>query len=130
MEIAKEVSRIMLDSLNGQEEGALVVSGLVRKFGFSPEKISEHKETIRALLNEMPKEFHKETGGGMSFLNLCMDKNGDQWGEHRNMEELIALGIAAGMASYTLPREMWDVLPGAVPYVTFDTAAETALTGL
>ena len=123
MNIAKEVDRIVLDSLNGQEEGALVVEGIMRKFCFSKEKIDGHKEEIRALLNEMPKEFHKDTGGGMSFLNLCMTKDGDQWGEQLNVEALVVLGIATGMASYLMPREMWSILPGAVPYVVFDTAA-------
>lgn len=123
MNIAEQVDSIIKDCLNGQNDGALVVDGIVRKFGFSKEKIESHKEDIRVLLNEMPKEFHKDTGGGMSFLQLCVDKTGQQWGEHPSMEALVALGIAARMASYPLPRDMWSMLPGGVPYVTFDTTA-------
>ena len=117
--IAERVNAIIKDCLNGKEEGALIIEGLVRKFGFSPAKISEHKEEIRALLNEMPDNFHAGKGGGWSFLNLCMDKAGNQWGEQLDMEALVCLGIAAGMATWGL-RMMQEFLPGGVPYVTFD----------
>ena len=123
--IAKEARRILVDCLNGSADGALVVEGIVQSFGFSREKISEHKKEIRALLDSMPKEFHKDTGVGMSFLNLCMTKNGVQWGEHSDMEALVVLGIAAGMASYCLPRPMWSALPGGMPYVVIDTGVQS-----
>lgn len=121
MNKAEKVHQIVAQCLNGKKEGALVIEGIVRKFGFASDKIAEHKEEIRALLDEMPDEFHAGKGGGMTFLNLCMDKEGVQWAEHPTMEELVALGIAVGMAKYSLPRDMWDILPGNVPYVTFDT---------
>lgn len=117
---AEKVRELIEACLNGKEDGAVLVDGVVRKFGFSPEKIAAHKEEIRALLNEMPDEFHAGKGGGMTFLNLCMDKDGDQWAEHHTIEELIALGQAAGMAKY-LMREMMSILPGGMPYVGFDT---------
>ena len=121
---AEKVREIVADSLNGKEEGALLVEGIVRTFGFSPEKIAAHKEEIRALLADMPDEFHAGKGGGMSFLNLCNDRHGEQWADmHQTMEELVALGVAAGMASYPLPRDMWKALPGGVPYVAFNTQA-------
>ena len=120
-DIAEKVHNILVDSLNETEEGVLMVEGIVAKFGFSPDKISSHKEEIRALLNEMPVTFHTSTGGGWTFLNLCEDRNGCQWGEHRDMEALVVLGIAAGMASYLLPREIWPSLPGGMPYIAFNT---------
>jgi hypothetical protein len=120
MNKTEKVNKLLLACLNEKEEGALVVDGIVRKFGFSQEKINQHREEIRELLADMPDAFQKNSGGGMSFLNLCMDKHGDQWAEHPTMEALVALGIAAGMASYSLPRQMWSILPGGVPYVTFD----------
>ena len=55
-------------------------------------------------------------GGGWSFLQACVDKNGNHWGEHSNMEELFCLGIAIGKVESLLPRDMWKVLPGGVPY--------------
>lgn len=118
---AEKVHALVEACLNGKEEGALIIEGVIRKFGFSPEKIAAHKEEIRALLDDMPDEFHMGKGDGWSFLNLCNDKHGEQWAEHPTMEALVALGEAAGMAKYLMPREMWQVLPGGMPYVGFDT---------
>jgi len=54
----------------------------------------------------------------MSFLNMCIDKNGNQWADlHRTMDELVALGIATGKLSFLIPREMWSILPGGMPYL-------------
>lgn len=127
MNKAIKVHELMKDSLNGSAEGALVVDGIAGKYGFDSSKIALHKDEIRALLDDMPDDFHAAKGGGMSFLNLCVDKSGEQWAEHSTMDALVALGIAAGMARYPLPRELWSIFPGGMPYVTFDTALkETA----
>lgn len=114
------MEKCLIPHLDGAE-GAVVVEGIRHKFAFAPEKIQTHRAEIKALLDEMPEEFHLSGGGGWSFLNLCMDKHGEQWGEHHTMESLIALGQAAGMAHYQLPRDMWEALPGGMPYVAFDT---------
>lgn len=102
-------------------DNALKVEGIVNNFAFHPERVEQRKEEIRDLLNEMPDEFHVDKGGGMSFLKMCNDKHGEHWAEHRTMGELIALGAAADMAKYCLPRELWSSLPGGVPYVVFNT---------
>ena len=73
----------------------------------------------------MPKKFNKNDSGGWSFLALCMDKNGEIWGEHESVEELICLGIAIGMVGYSTPREMWSILPGGMPYIWIDTSASS-----
>jgi len=121
MSIVSDVNNLVLACLNGKEEGALVIDGIVTTFGFSSEAIAANRSEIKALLDKMPIQFHKNGGGGWSFLNLCMDRNGDQWGEHTHMEALCCLGIAAGFAHWMMPREMWPMLPGGVPYVGFDT---------
>lgn len=124
MDKAAEVNALLVDCLNGSADGALLVEGIVGTYGISPSKIEQNKGRIRALLASMPDEFQARKGGGMSFLNLCMDAEGAQWtGEHRTMEALVVLGVAAGMASFPLPREVWGVLPGGMPYVTFNTEA-------
>jgi hypothetical protein len=130
MEIAKEVDSIMRFCLFKEEEiidgkapaDAVFVDGISAKLGFHPGRLAEKREEIRGLLNEMSPDFHVKGGGGMTFLNLCNDKNGDQWTDfHKSMESLIVLGMAVGMARYCLPREMWVALPGSMPYVMFDT---------
>lgn len=128
MDLASKIEKIFLDCLYKPEEidndktpqDAVLVQGIVRDFGFHPQRLQSHKEEIRLLLTEMPKEFHKQGGGGWSFLNLCMDKNGDQWGEHPNMEQLVALAIGCGLGNYQLPKDLWASLPGGMPYVVFD----------
>lgn len=56
---------------------------------------------------------------GWAFQNLCYDKHGNQWGEHKNMEELMCLGLATGLVQFCLPREEWAVFPGGLPYILF-----------
>lgn len=105
----------------GGEEGvkkvAVMVEGVVNKFGFNPAKLEQHSDDIKSMLNQLPEEFKKSKGGGQSFLNACMDCDGNQWGEHRSIDELLCLGIAIKQAAILLPRDMWAMLPGGVPYI-------------
>lgn len=80
---------------------------------------SGHEAEIESMLAELPPEFSSTGGGGWSFLNACMDRNGNQWtGLHRTMDRLFMLGIAAGKARWLMPRELWPALPGGMPYVS------------
>lgn len=100
-------------------ENAVEVEGIVNRYAFHPERVAENADEIGALLAELPDEFQAKGGGGWTFLNACQDRAGRQWtGLHQQMERLFALGIAAGKARWMMPREMWDVLPGNVPYVS------------
>lgn len=99
---------------------AIVSEGITVNFVFSPDKIKQQKENIKSLLSQLPDEFMKSGGGGWSFLNACVTKNGTQWGEHRIMETLFCLGEAAGIVQLCMPREMWDILPGGMPFYTID----------
>ena len=118
------VEKIFFDCLFKSEEikedkipeDAILVDGITNKFGFHPNRILQHKNEIIALLNELPENFHVNKGGGWSFLNACIDKDGNQWGEHRNIEQLVCLGIGIKRVSYNLPRELWSALPGSLPY--------------
>lgn len=125
--ISSQVNTIIKDCLYNDPnmtvdtlpEDAIRVEGIVRNFAFDPAKIESNKQKIQDLIDEMPSEFHKSGGGGgMSFLNLCLDKNGNQWGEHLTMEALVVLSIAAGLGEYSFPKDMWAILPGGVPYIT------------
>lgn len=121
------VNDVMLDCLFKKDEvpngkvppDAIVVEGIRHKFAFNPKRISENKESIRKLTLGLPQEFYQKTGGGWSFLNLCNDAKGRQWGEHINMEALCVLAIAAKLGKWVLPKEMWKVLPGEMPYFVF-----------
>jgi len=94
----------------------VLVEGVIGKFGFHEARLEAERENVRAMLSELPDEFKADKGGGMSFLNACMTKGGAQWGEHRNMNELVCLGLGLKLVEFNLPKEMWSMLPGGMPY--------------
>lgn len=129
MNLADTVRNLFFDSLfrpeelpanGGAPDGAVLVDGLAQKFGFHPARLEAHRTEILEILSQMPESFYKSKGGGMSFLELCMDKNGIHWAEHPTMEMLVALAIGLKLAEYCAAREMWAILPGGVPYIVFD----------
>jgi hypothetical protein len=129
MNLATRVETVLKDCLykDGEFEGdtppadAVIAEGVISKFAFHPDRLASHKADIAALCNELPDAFQLKGGGGWTFLNLCQTKDGELWGEHRNCEQLVALAVASGQGGYPMPREMWNVLPGGMPYVYFDT---------
>ncbi len=116
---AANVEKVFTDCLFRIDEdttNAKVIECVVHTFGFNPDRLMPHKEEISSMLNELPDNFKKDIGGGWSFLNACMTKDGIQWGEHKDIEMLLALGIATGLADMLMPRDMWPILPGGMPY--------------
>jgi hypothetical protein len=92
--------------------------GLVNAYWFDRKKIEQNKPKIRELLAELPDNFRADKGGGWTFLNACIDRNGEQWtGLHQTMEKLFCLGIAAGITKW-LMLDMAASMPGGVPYVS------------
>lgn len=121
----KKVSDIFVSCLYTGEEiskdgdippGAISVNGILHKFAFNPQRIEIHRQEVKEFLSQLPVEFHQTSGGGWSFLQACMDRDGNQWGEHVNMDQLFCLGLGLGMVESLLPREMWKELPGGMPY--------------
>ena len=94
--------------------------GVINTFGFFPERLEAHKTEVEEMLSQLPDGFKKSKGGGQSFLSACFTKDNIQWGEHMNMEQLFALGQALKLVSYPLPKNMWNALPGGVPYITIN----------
>lgn len=116
---AKNVDTVIRDCLFTDEEdksGAVLAEGIMLKAGFHPERLTSHKEDIVSMLNQLPDEFFANKGGGWSFLNSCNTRDGVQWGEHKDMDALLVLGIAIGKAEIMLPRKMWFIFPGSMPY--------------
>ena len=117
---AGNVNEVFMDCLfrDGEDTSkAVVAEGVMQKFGFHPDRLEAHKTEIREMLECLPDDFQPDKGGGTSFLNACMTKEGEQWGEHSNIEQLLALGIATKQAAMLMPREMWNILPGGMPYI-------------
>ena len=99
----------------------VTAEGITGKFGFHPDRLKSYSTKLTEFLKELPDGFHKKLGGGWSFLNACETKNGEQWtGLHQRMEQLFVMGIALGKVKYSLPKEMWSILPGGMPYLVVD----------
>ncbi|MDE2188262.1 MAG: hypothetical protein KGJ35_00830 [Patescibacteria group bacterium] len=114
------VNEIFMDCMFKDDEDKskfVRADGIVCNVGFHPGRLESHKNEIIAMLDELPDDFKEPGGGGMSFLNACNDKHGNQWtGMHRDMEQLFQLGIGIRKVKCLLPREMWGSLPGGMPY--------------
>lgn len=83
-------------------------------FELHHQRLEEKRELVTALLAELPAKFKE----GYTFLNFCTTKDGEQWtGEHRVCEQLIVMAIGLDLMKYCMPREMWAILPGGVPYI-------------
>jgi hypothetical protein len=124
---AENVSQTVKDCLYADEDvkrmgrdatlaKAIMAEGVVSKFGFDPSKVEANKARIVELLSQLDDNFHQDKGGGHTFLNACMDRNGEQWAEHTNVDQLICLGLAIGKVKFCLPRDAWGALPGGMPY--------------
>jgi hypothetical protein len=132
---AEAVNRIFIDCLSGSSglnnPDVLVVEGVVNSFALSKIKVEIYREKIKDLLTQLPLPFSpldKGGEGGWSFLQMCVDRDDDQWGEHPDMEKLCILGLATGMMRWCAPRNLWEILPGGMPYLVVDTEAEVEST--
>ncbi len=117
----QKVEEIFIDCLfrDGEDTSNYVVAeGITCNVGFNPVRLESHRDEIEELLAGLPDEYRESGGGGWSFLNACNDRHGNQWtGLHQRMEQLFQLGIAIDKVEYQLPRELWNALPGGVPYL-------------
>ncbi len=121
---AEAVEKAFLDSLfteaetaGGEPEKFILAEGLRNQFGFHPDRLESHRAEVKELLAELPDNFQASKGGGWSFLQACVDKAGDQWGEHIHMEQLFVMAIGLGLAKWLMPRDRWHALPGGMPYI-------------
>lgn len=117
---AENVFKVFSDCLLKEEEikdgepicEYTMAEGIISDFVFNKERLNQHIDDIIELIEQLP-----SIEQGPSFLNLCINVNGTQWGEHRNVEQLVALGVASNKLRYCLPKEMWSILPGGMPFV-------------
>lgn len=116
---AKNVESVLVDCLLKKKEYVddkpicdnTLVEGILSYFMFHNGRLKKHEEDIIDLVNQLP-----DLEDGLSFLELCVTKDGTQWGEHKNIEHLIVLGNASGLLTW-YPREMWKIMPGGLPYI-------------
>jgi hypothetical protein len=117
---SERVEAIFMDCLFKEGEDTtnhVKAKGITSNVGFHPERLTGHKTEIELMLDELPDSFKKTGGGGMSFLQACEDKHGNQWTDsHQRMEQLFQLGFGTGKVECLLPSDMWAMLPGGMPY--------------
>lgn len=97
----------------------IAVQGVIHNVAFHPQRLESHRDEIRGMLEQLPDSFRVSVGGGMSFLNMCMTRDDQLWGEHPNVEQLATMAIALGLGTWPAPKEMWSILPGGMPYFTY-----------
>ena len=98
--------------------GTITIQGIENTYAYDKQKLEEHEKDITDMLSQLPDTFFKSKGGGWSFLNMCVRKDTYQWtGLHLMVEYLMCLGIASGKIESLVPRDMWKILPGGMPYV-------------
>lgn len=115
---AENVEKVFRECFSSKSEENIVKCDVVaHSFSFYKDKLQENKQNIIDMLSYLPKEFMQNTGGGYSFLMACNDKDGKQWtGLHLTMEKLFALGTGIERVKCLLPRELWQMMPGGMPY--------------
>lgn len=120
------VDAIFYDSLFRDEEvpvegaprDAVHADGIMMSVGFHPARLESHRADVRALLGQLPEQFSDKAGmGGWTFLNACLDRDGNEWtGDQITMDKLFMLGMALGQVVSLFERELWSALPGGMPY--------------
>ncbi len=119
---AENVERVFKDCLAEHREGAQLIHGVILKAAFNHSKVSANRDNILSMLSLLPEPFFVGIGSGWSFLNLCVDHNERQWtGLHQTCDMLVCLGLAIGAVEIRFKqRELWQVLPGGMPYLQID----------
>ena len=116
---SENVEAVFKDCLANTAEHTL--KGVLIEVAFNREKIAEHEQDIMQMLMQLPKEFHRPGGCGWSFLNMCIDKNGNQWTDfHQTQDKLVCLGRSIGAVEFMMPRDLWKALPGGMPYIVIN----------
>jgi len=104
---------------------AVLVEGVAHKFALHDARLEIKRQQVVKWLNLLPHQFHKSGGGGWSFLNACIQDDGKQWtGLQLIAELLLCMGVGLGLVKCQVPRELWQSLPGSVPYYVIDTETE------
>jgi hypothetical protein len=113
---------VLFEEVCAPDDSGTVVEGGIAPVRLDVEKLETHRAEVAEMLGNLPIGFLPEAeggGGGWSFLQACMDRDGEQWtGRLMVMNQLFTMGCALKLVTLLLPREMWDILPGGMPYYT------------
>lgn len=120
----EEVTPKFMESrlLEDKPKNVLIVMGSVFTAAFDKVRLKAAREDIIELWDQLLPHFRFDhESKGASFLDMCVNADREQWGEHPNMESLLLLGIGLGIVRYCFSaRNMWQALPGGMPYVVYN----------
>lgn len=126
-EIKKEPMRLTSENVEAifkdclTDERIFIVQGVVISASFDRKKVETHEEEIMQMLMQLPAQFHRPGGCGWTFLNMCIDRDGNQWTDfHQMQDKLVCLGRAIGAVEFVMPRDLWKVFPGGMPYIVIN----------
>jgi hypothetical protein len=121
---AENVEKVFGDCLfkEGEPtENHKIGKGIMVDVGFHPDRLKAAEPDIEEMLGCLSDNFRSTGGGGWSFLQMCEDKDGNQWADlHQTMEKLVCLGTATGKMNFMLPKDLWGTLPGGMPYLVIN----------
>lgn len=117
----ENVERIFLDCLFKENElidgkpidNFCIAEGIVNTVCFHEGRLNQHKKEIEDLIDKI-----LDIGQGIPFAVMCESVEGYQWtSEHMYMEQLMLLGVGSEVLVYPVGSELWDILPGGLPYI-------------
>ena len=95
-------------------DNVCIVLGLNgRKYYFDAIALEQSRDEIKELLLQLPREFMRSAAmGGSSFLDACLNNEGHQWGDQKDVDELLALGKAVDLVqtAMSLPATLVMVM--------------------
>lgn len=107
---SEKVTEMFLDcffteeELNGATEppeNVVKIKGITCFVGFHPDRLESYREDVKKCLQELPFQFHTETGG--VFPCMCETKDGVLWtGYQKVMEQLCILAIGLNLGEFFL----------------------------
>jgi hypothetical protein len=99
----------------------LTVEAWLGKHTFNVRRLHAHREEIIRMLLSLPAGFRADEREGGSVGAMIQRGDGSVWStDMKDIEALIALGMANGLMTFCAPRDKWDRLPGGLPYVRIE----------
>jgi hypothetical protein len=112
------VHELFLSCQSRDVANAASIEGIRGTWYLDMPTLEANRAEITEMLMELPDQFKTSGGCGWTFLNACDDRCGNQWtGDHARMEELFVMGMGLDLVEYLMPRDLWVVLPGGMPYM-------------
>jgi len=112
-EETRKSEQATIDFLKSKEVACTFGEGVMLHALFHQGRLEEKAPEIKDMLRQLPKSFdaHGEEKGH-SFLSAYMNRDGNLWGQHRDMDALFVLGIGPRLATSSQISKRWG---GSLP---------------